>query len=69
LLQKKNWNKDGTPKDPKKFGDFLNAEIARLEKIAKKEGKGAAAGKIAEAIGATYDAGTAAGLDLKSGKK
>jgi hypothetical protein len=65
----KNWNKDGTPKDLKKFGDFLNAEIARLEKIAKKEGGGAAAGKIAEAIGAAYDAGTAAGLDLKSGKK
>jgi hypothetical protein len=65
----KNWNKDGTPKDAKKFGDFLNAEIARLERIAKKEGHGAAAGKIAEAIAAAYEAGTSAGLDLKSSKK
>jgi hypothetical protein len=64
----KNWNKDGAPKDAKKFGDFLNAEIARLEKIARKEGHGAAAGKIAEAIAAAYDAGTAAGLDLKKTK-
>lgn len=65
----KNWDKDGKPKDAKKFGDFLNAEIARLERIAKKEGSGAAAGKIAEAIAAAYEAGRAAGLDLKSGKK
>ena len=65
----KNWDKDGKPKSLKKFAEFLNDEIARLEDYARKEGEHAAAGKIAEAISAAYSAGTAAGLDLKKEKK
>ncbi|MSV35529.1 MAG: hypothetical protein EXQ47_08030 [Bryobacterales bacterium] len=45
------WDKDGKPTDPKKLKDFLNAEIARLE-------------KIADAIEDAFKAGKAAGLDL-----
>jgi hypothetical protein len=61
----KAWDKDGQPTNLPGFRAFLNAEIDRLEKIARKEGDGNAKNKIADAIDAAFKAGKAAGLTLK----
>jgi hypothetical protein len=61
----KAWDKDGQPTNPGQLKAFLNAEIKRLEKIARKEGDGNAKTKIADAIDAAFKAGKAAGLNLK----
>lgn len=58
------WDQDGKPKNKKKFGDYLNKELKRLQEIAREESPGPGGPAIAEAIRATIEAGLAAGLKI-----
>jgi hypothetical protein len=57
-----NWDKDGQPTDKKKFGKFLNEEIARLKKLLNQDGDGNAKDSIKKATSDAIEGGKAAGL-------